>query len=150
MIALIAAVCAAPFISAWFAYYVIKPAGGKSYGDLLPTQALPALSQDPAFVQKAKGRWLLVHRLEGDCDASCEEVLYATRQAHLMLGRERSRVQRVVLGSVRLNATQQQMHQDLLLLQAEAPSPALTEKLRRGTVLIDPLGNQVILWPLNA
>ncbi len=149
MILLVAAVCAAPFVSAWIAYYLIKPSGGKSYGALLPTIPVPALTQEADAAAKLKGRWQLVHYLEGDCEASCEDVLYATRQAHLMLGRERSRVQRVVLGTVRLTTIQRQMHPDLLLLPEEAPSPDLAEKLRKGTVLIDPLGNQVIQWPLK-
>ena len=51
-------------------------------------------------------RWTLLHLAADGCGSACEEALRAMRQAHLALGRNRMRVQR------------------LLLLPASSPPPA--------------------------
>jgi len=150
MIALVALVCAAPFISAWIAYYLIKPSGGDSYGELLPTRPVPALQGADEVKERIRGRWLLLHQYEGTCDKACEDMLYVTRQAHTMLGRERDRVVRILLGSVVLNQAQKQAHPDLLQIAAPPPTSDIARRLTGATVLIDPLGNQVITWPYQA
>ena len=63
MIVLVALVCAAPFVSAWVAYYFIKPEGGKSYGELLPV--LPVISEQDRVLlgdDVVKGKWLLIQQ----------------------------------------------------------------------------------------
>lgn len=149
MITLVALVCAAPFVAAWIAYYVIQPSGGESYGRLLKTEPVPPLPLPREAAERSRQRWLLVMRQEGPCAAECERMLYATRQAHTMLGKERSRVQRVLIGAPELSAEQQRAHPDLIVHPARAPTPELDRLLREGSVLIDPLGNQVITWPLD-
>lgn len=150
MIALVALVCAAPFVSAWVAYYVIKPTAGKSYGELLETKPLAPLSVPAAEAEKWKGKWRLVMVTPEVCPAECVDALYATRQARTMLGRERERLTRVVLVPRELSAPLVTENPDLVVI----PAPALLPEpwraaLERGILLIDPLGNQVILWPKN-
>ena len=56
MIALVALVCAAPFASAWVAYYFIQPNAGKSYGELLETRPLAPLVLPAADAEKWSAR----------------------------------------------------------------------------------------------
>jgi hypothetical protein len=148
MILLVALVCAAPFVSAWIAYFLIKPQGGKSYGELLPvTQLFSEQDRTAVGGERLKGKWILLHPNQGVCEKQCSDTLYATRQAHTMLGRERDRLVRVqmVQGMSPEIAAQ---HPDLLLKQGvRYVDPSFNDKL--GIILIDPLGNQVIAWPKN-
>ena len=148
MIALVALVCAAPFISAWVAYYVIKPTGGKSYGELLPVAQLLTEQDRAAFGGEAlKGKWVLFQREPTACDAACTDALYASRQARTMLGKDKDRLVRIL--TVRTAPTDvAAQHPDLLVKDA-MDRVELIEPYSRGLVLVDPLGNQVIVWPKN-
>ncbi|MGL4229733.1 MAG: hypothetical protein ACRCWJ_00065, partial [Casimicrobium sp.] len=66
MILLVALVCAAPFISAWIAYYFFKPEGGSSYGQLLKTQPVPKLAFSAQDAERTKGKWLLLQQ-DNEC-----------------------------------------------------------------------------------
>ena len=151
MILLVALVCAAPFVSAWVAYYFIQPQGGNSYGTLLPTTPLPALPAGTiAEADRAawNGKWRVVFALPDVCDNACQEVLYATRQARTMLGRERERVQRVAFVTRAPSAELRAEHPDALFVQSPSSlPPAWTAPLQQGILLLDPLDNQVLVWP---
>ncbi len=148
MIALVALVCAAPFVSAWVAYYFIQPTGGKSYGELLTVTQLVSEQDRQAIGGDAlKGKWILIQRELGTCDAACAEALYASRQARTMLGKDKDRLTRVLT----VNASPSEFsaqHPDLMVKGA-IDRIDLIEPYRRGLVLVDPLGNQVIVWPKN-
>ena len=103
MILLVALVCAAPFVSAWVAYYFIKPQGGGSYGQLLETRPLAPLALSAADAEKWGGKWRLVMAINDECAAECREALHATRQARTMLGRERERLTRVLMAPKNLD-----------------------------------------------
>ena len=150
MILLVALVCAAPFFSAWVAYYLIKPAGGLSYGQLLETRPLAPPAMSPADAERWGGKWRLIMATPDDCAAECREALHATRQARTMLGRERERLVRVVIASRGLEPALLAEHPDLIVLSAPATAPESWQTLlQRGIFLVDPLGNQVIRWPKN-
>lgn len=97
------AVCAAPVIASYLAYYVIRPEGRTNYGTLiLPTRALPDLKLvdldgRPVAAQSLHGQWLLLVVGPAACDAACEKRLFAQRQLREMLGRERERLDKVWL-----------------------------------------------------
>lgn len=151
MIMLVALVCAAPFVSAWIAYYLIQPQGGKSYGTLLPTAPLPALPS--GMIPEAdratwNGKWRVVFELPDACDDACKDTLYATRQARTMLGRERERAQRVVLVSKAPSSELRAQHPDALFILRSGSLPAAWgAPLQQGILLVDPLDNQVLVWP---
>lgn len=150
MIALVALVCAAPFASAWVAYYFIQPSAGKSYGELLETRPLVPLAVSTDDAEKWQGKWRVVMLAPDPCAAECIDGLYATRQARTMLGRERERLIRVVLTPRSLSAPLVVENPDLVVIQSsQAPPDAWRDALNRGMLLVDPLGNQVILWPKN-
>jgi len=87
--------CAAPVIASYFAYYVIKPEGGKTnFGTLVhPAQA----ANNAWFNVPLQGKWtLLLARPAGDCqikDEKCIEALFLMRQVKIAVGRESGRVQ---------------------------------------------------------
>ena len=89
--------CAAPVIASYFAYYVLKPEGGKTnFGTLVQ----PVQDVNPAwFDMPFNGKWtLLVARPAGECttkNESCLEALFLMRQLRIAAGRESSRVQLV-------------------------------------------------------
>ena len=150
MILLVALVCAAPFVSAWVAYYFIKPQGGGSYGQLLETRPLTPLALAAADAEKWGGKWRLIMAIGDECAAECREALHATRQARTMLGRERERLIRVVIASKSLDPGLLAEHPDLVVFSMPTTLPDTWQALlKRGVFLVDPLGNQVILWPKN-
>ena len=87
--------CAAPVIASYFAYYVIKPEGGKTNFGVLVQPAQDA--NEAWFSVPLKGKWtLLVARPAGDCqikNESCIEALFLMRQLRVAMGRESGRVQ---------------------------------------------------------
>ena len=87
--------CASPVIASYFAYYVIKPEGGKTnFGTLVyPAQAL-----NPTWLAAPlQGKWtLLIARPASECqikDEKCIEALFLMRQTRVAMGRESKRVQ---------------------------------------------------------
>jgi len=150
MIMLVALVCAAPFVSAWIAYYVIKPTGGLSYGELLATRPMPAFTVAAADAGQWEGHWRMVQLVPADCAKECEDTLYATRQARTMLGRDKERVTRVAIVQRPPAAAMVNAHPDLLVIRTSGQlPPEWLVDLDRGILLVDPLGNRVILWPRN-
>ena len=87
--------CAAPVIASYFAYYVIKPEGGKTnFGTLVyPAQA----ASTAWFDVPLQGKWtLLIARPAGECrveDKKCVEALFLMRQLKVAAGRESGRIQ---------------------------------------------------------
>lgn len=97
------AVCAAPVIASYIAYYLVRPDGRTNYGTLIepsrPLPALPLADLDGRAVEakSLQGQWLLIVVGPAACDAGCEARLYAQRQLREMLGRERDRLDKVWL-----------------------------------------------------
>lgn len=101
---LVLAVCAAPVVASYLAYYVIQPSGRSNYGALIdPPPALPAdmplatLDGAPVAPASLHGQWLLVAVGPAACDTACERRLFTQRQLREMLGRERDRLDKVWL-----------------------------------------------------
>ncbi len=147
MILLVALVCAAPFISAWIAYYFFKPEGGSgAYGQLLKTQPVPKLALSAQDAERVKGKWLLLQQ-DNECEKTCAEALYATRQARTMLNKDTDRLVRVLIGnSPKMSDEVRKAHPDVITLNTPAPTPEIAGLLATKTVLLDPLNNQVIAW----
>lgn len=101
---LVLAVCAAPVVASYLAYYVFQPQGRANYGTLyVPPRAWPAgidlTTLDGAGVAPSTldGQWLLVVVGPAACEAACEKRLFIQRQLREMLGRERDRLDKVWL-----------------------------------------------------
>jgi cytochrome oxidase Cu insertion factor (SCO1/SenC/PrrC family) len=98
---LVLAVCAAPVLASYVAYYLIRPQSQNAYGTLIqPTRSLPdlalaTLDGRPMAARALVGQWLLVVVAPAACAADCEARLFMQRQLREMLGRERERVDKV-------------------------------------------------------
>lgn len=83
---LILAVCAAPLVASYAAYYLLPSRQSINYGELLPTRTAPALAGTRADgaawkLGDEQGHWAIVLAADAACDESCATRLYATRQA---------------------------------------------------------------------
>jgi len=101
--AAILAVCAAPVIASYLAYYVIRPDGRTNYGELIEPQrsfaavAFEGVDGVPLPASSLQGRWVLVSLDAGACDSRCADKLYAMRQVRLTTGKDRDRIERLML-----------------------------------------------------
>lgn len=74
--------------------------GTKNHGDLItpprPLTDLPLTGVDgqPFDFAKQKPHWSVLIPVSSTCDAQCEKTLYQTRQIHVALGKNSSRVRR--------------------------------------------------------
>lgn len=161
------AVCAAPVIASYLAYFVVRPEGRTNYGTLIqPTRALPALALstlDGSALPAAqlKGQWLLVAVGPSACDAACEKRLYMQRQLREVLGRDRDRLDKVwfvtdagapaeALRSALISSPAMTIVRvDRAALAAwlqPAPGSALEDHL----YVVDPLGEWMMRMPADA
>lgn len=153
---LILAVGLAPVAASYAFYYFALRDAQVNYGELLPTR--PAL--DIAGVQTdgrpfrladLRGRWVLLAAAPGACDAACARMLYATRQARTMQGREQDRVVRVwlVTDVVEPSAALLAEQAGVLVVRVPAAAAAALPGGSARISLVDPLGNQVLAWPAD-
>ncbi len=173
---LLFAVCLAPVAASYLVYYVFPPTGKSNYGTLIePQRPVPALevvvvhppkgsaaqSESPLAARQAqglaafKGQWVMLAIDQGACGRSCAQKLFFMRQTHASLGKERSRVVRVLLvtDSAPLPAGILTAHPDMTVLRA-APNdlaalfPATGDTgLSDHIYLIDPLQNLMMRFP---
>jgi hypothetical protein len=101
---LLLAIFVLPTIASFVAFYFFPPPPATSYGQLispaipLPEVPIATLGRDkPALPASLRGKWLILMRDEGACDARCRAKLIVLRQSRLVLGREQDRVLRVAL-----------------------------------------------------
>lgn len=164
---LVWAVCAAPVLASYLAYYVIKPQTRTNYGSLItppkpmPADAALALNQlDGASIKLSslKGQWLLVTVAGGACDAVCEKHLYLQRQLREILGRDKDRLDRVWLvddqAPVRANLLEGL--KGAWVLRADQAglqrwlAPQEGRALDAHLYLIDPRGDWMMRFPADA
>jgi hypothetical protein len=160
---------AAPLAFAFWLYYGSgwRPTGHTNHGALidparpLPEVALAAVGGSEPLPKVFEGKWSLVvigqgTAAEHGCDAPCQRALVYARQTWLSLGRELTRVQRVLLapagccdadylkrehdGLVALDATTPGA--DALL--AQFPSPTAD-----GIYVVDPRGNLMMRYDVH-
>ncbi len=163
---LLAAVCAAPVVASYFAYYVAPPAGRTNYGELvLPQRPVPDLQLRhldgrPFDLRSLRGRWVMVTVDRAACGESCQTKLWNMRQVRLTTGKERDRIERVflVVDGEPLQTTLLREYDGTLFLRArdEEIAPFLTapdapaSDLEGPIWFIDPLGNLMLRWPQHA
>ena len=160
-------VCAAPVIASYLAYYVIKPSGRVNYGALIePQRGVPiglnrrtTAPLDGAATSLAhyRGKWLLVGIAPGACDKACTDHLYALRQIRLTTGKDRDRIERVLLVDDAGTPSAEVMTEYEGTVVARV-QPSLVERsfpAEEGArpadhlYVIDPLGNLMMRFPRN-
>lgn len=99
---LLVALCVAPVVASYVAYYLWPPSGKVNYGELIEPRPLPdatlALADGTPFPwHQLKGKWVLAMADSGNCDAYCQRKLLYLRQVRLAQGKEMDRVERAWL-----------------------------------------------------
>lgn len=91
--------------------------------------------------------WLLVNA-DNLCDAACEHALLQSRQLHILLNKEASRVSRALVsdGSIAADDYLAPYPKALHLL---ARPDGSGQRLQRGIYIVDPIGNLVFFYPLQ-
>ena len=157
-------VCAAPVVASYFTYYVIRPDGKRSFGELIdPQRAMPAqarvytLDGRALRLDELRGQWLLVSVAPGACDVDCRNNLYLQRQLRETMGREKERLDWVWLVSDDAEppadiapalAQATVLRTDAATLDAwlaPAPGHALPEHL----YVVDPMGHWMMRFPAH-
>jgi hypothetical protein len=156
-------VCASPVIASYLMYYVVRPEGRRNYGELITPQrmlpAVSAISSDGSanVLTSLKDQWLLISVSGGACEAVCQKNLYFQRQLRESLGREKDRLDWLVLFNddtpvppalapalKDANVLRVPARELAQWLEAE-PGQALTAHL----YLVDPLGHWMMRFPAN-
>lgn len=162
---LVLAVCAAPVIASYFSFYVLD-LRGRAYSDLIsptrdlpPTLALSTLQGAPVAAEALKGQWLLTYIPDRACDTGCERMLFMQRQLREMLGKDRDRLDKLVLVPDDVQLTPAQV--DALTGHS---APATVLRAKRGAIeswlmaapghrlgehlfLVDPMGRWMLRSP---
>ena len=157
---LIALVAFAPIIASYTAYYWLTPSTRLNYGELIgptPVAAITGAGKDGSSFDLAttQGKWVMLIATPGNCDESCRQALYATKQARTIQGRERDRVTRVWLqpSSAASKAPEPAPDDGALVTGYVDAKVAAALPLNPGdatTILIlDPRGNIVLRYGAN-
>ncbi len=159
--------CAAPVIASYFSYYVVRPSARNNYAELIqPTVGIPSAlpltdaAGQPVPPLSLKGQWLMVVVAGGACDERCEKLLFAQRQLREMTGREKERVDRVLLltDDVPVRAPIQEALRSgtpatLLRVPREALAswlkPEAGSALEDHIYLVDPMGEWMMRTPVD-
>ena len=158
---LVAAVCIAPVIASFAAYYFYKPEGRVNYGQLMDAKKLPVepLTQSAGggfMLRQLEGKWIFLVVDDVACDAYCEKKLWQIRQVRKTQGKYPERIERIWLITSK-GKPAQRLHDEFegtwminaqgsALLEALPFEGALTDHI----YLVDPLGNLVLRYPRDA
>jgi hypothetical protein len=151
-----------PFCIAWY-LSASPPSKTTNNGDLIipvvETDIATAKTEISGFdkfsqdnIGQLSGHWLLVNVIPNqDCKQTCLEAIYSSKQIHLMLSKDLTRVRRLVLLLKDSDKTQaaQWWVNDTRLLRARAGNSLINKftQINKGQLadgmlfLVDPLGN---------
>jgi len=161
MLMLVVLICAAPILASYFTFYVVKPGGGRQYGDLIePVRLLPSwnaatLEGQAVSMSSLKDQWLFVSVGSGLCNAECEKRLFVQRQLHKMLNKDSARVDRVWLVTDAATPTPELIKalQGATVLRAKADEvaawlePSAGHLLEEHLYVVDPMGRWMMRFP---
>ncbi|MEA5445710.1 hypothetical protein VCB98_07755 [Gammaproteobacteria bacterium AB-CW1] len=165
-------VCAGPFILAWLWWAFqgpMEPASTTNKGELVhPAQPIDDADLNALAGRAGEGersvlgdrRWTVIYIAADGCGADCQEVIWATRQIRLSLGRDMGRVRRVLFepASAADLAHYREAHPDLsvfdlsdsragdFLEQFELDDGQAAPETGR-LYIVDPLGNLMMYFP---
>jgi hypothetical protein len=153
-------VCLAPVILSYAAYYFWKPEKRNNYGDLIEPQrpthglVLTGFDSKPFNIEMFRKRFVMVQVQNPECDETCAKQLYLSRQVHAMVGRDRERIERLLLIPTPSGQPPKALaeplkgaHPDLTVAYADPASlnrllpPAAGNALKDHIFLIDVQGN---------
>jgi hypothetical protein len=155
---LLAAFFMAPMVASFIAYRYVKPEPTANYGELLkptlvPSTMMVGTSHEPFIFGQLSGKWILVTSDTGACPASCAQKLVTMRQVRLAVGRNASRVERVLVvddGRIAPDLAQAFPGMVAATLPAGQAMPVGAGNDRDHIYLVDPHGNVIMRWPAKA
>lgn len=161
---LVFAICAAPIFFSYLTYYVIRPQGSASYGQLIePQRDLPAivakdLNGQPVQLQSLREQWLFIAVSGGKCEEACEKLLYVQRQLHKSLGKQQDKLERLWLisDSVPVDTALVQALQGATVLRVDLKElsqwlySSSGGQLSDHLYLVDPMGRWMMRFPSHA
>lgn len=158
-------VCAAPVLASYFTYYFVRPEGRRNYGELIePLRPVPAdlwgtdAADRRVSLESLKKQWLFVSVADSACNSRCERHLYLQRQLREGLGKDKERLDWVWLrtGSSTLSEPLQQATAKATVLHVNEADlarwlqPAAGHALSEHLYVIDPMGNWMLRFPVDA
>ena len=155
--------CSLPVFVAYFLFYVVRPQGEASFGELItpvrPVSEVVATALDGSSVPlpTLKAQWLLVKVDGGACVQDCQKQLTVLRQFRLMLGKDMDRVdwlwlindQSAVdtqLATLLKRDRATVLRVDAPTLQTWLPAPA-GQRQQDYIYVVDPMGNTMMRFP---
>ncbi|MDP1673170.1 MAG: cytochrome C oxidase subunit I [Burkholderiales bacterium] len=158
---LIAAVCIAPFVLSFAAYYFYQPEGRVNYGEIVEGHQMPEtalkLADGRAFsFAQLRGRWIFVTVDAAACDAYCDKKLWQIRQVRKTQGKYPERIERVwLISDGGIPGERERGEYEGTWFVNSAGSDVLNMLPHAGTAndhiyLVDPLGNVVLRYPRDA
>lgn len=163
---LVLLVCTLPVVASYLAYYVFQPTGRTNYGALIdpqvpvPPLSLKRLDGEPFDMASLRGDWVMVTVDRADCADECRAKLWNMRQVRTATGKERDRVERVLLitddGPTTTLLLREYEGTHFLRASARELAPFLALPADGSAVLedcvwlIDPLGHLMLRWPKAA
>ena len=159
-LALVIAVCLAPFAGSYLAYYVWPPQSRMNYGTLIEPRSLPAaplvrVDGSKFSIAELRGRWVMVQIDASGCPDACRRKLYQMRQVRLTQGHAVDRIERVWLvrddGRVDPGLLRDYDGTHAARAGAAVVSAFPAEHdAEEHIYLIDPLGNLMLRFPKDA
>jgi cytochrome oxidase Cu insertion factor (SCO1/SenC/PrrC family) len=158
---LIALLCIAPVAASYYVFYFSAPAARVNYGELIETRPLPVEHLHTAdgadfTVERLRGKWVLLMADAGACDTRCRDKLFMLRQLRLAQGKDMTRIERAWLVTdaatpvadtvVAFEGTWLVRAAGSALIKALPANVSPTDHI----YLVDPLGNLVLRYPLDA
>jgi hypothetical protein len=155
--------CSLPVLIAYFVFYVVRPQGEASFGELInPARPMPEvqttdLNGAPHALRQLKAQWLLVKVDGGACQQDCQKQLLVLRQLRLMLGKDMDRVDWVWLindsAPVDAKLATNLAHDAATVLRVDTsaitgwmPVPA-GKHAQDFFYVVDPMGNTMMRFP---
>jgi cytochrome oxidase Cu insertion factor (SCO1/SenC/PrrC family) len=158
---LVLALCAAPLVASYAAYFFWRPSQFVNHGELLEPRPLPdttltLLDGSTLRVSQLRGEWVLLVADRAACDEHCARKLTYIRQIRLAQGKEMERIERVWLltDGAEPDPALLAVHPELYV--AHARGSALIEALPASAsvadyiYIVDPLGNLMMRYPPEA
>lgn len=153
---------AVPLALAWVLNFTgnFVPTGTTNNGTLVqpvrPVTAAGLFDAEGAAVNAEYfiGKWTLLYRHTGACDAACQKAFYTLRQVRLTQGKNIDRIQRLVLledaAMPAWVAESAAEYPGMDMLRAEDMAAANAIAVPGRIYLIDPLGNLMMEYALDA
>ena len=157
-----------PLFAAFIWYYgfdaSLAPEGQSNHAPLITpvvqiqgfdNQSLDGKSVDFSVLKK---KWTIVHIVGSGCDDLCKQSLYITRQTRVAVGKDLHRIQRLIMVNDFELAKQVDLnHADATVFEPgqsgiEKQLEPIIEAAAAGVndaILIDPLGNAMMIIPLD-